>query len=181
MRTAQPVRPADSASARPRGLLGAPRSRGAIRLQLRSVLEHRDLALRAVAAACKMVTPKPRGRVWNEFQHQVLSAVGEGFNNIVLHGHPHRPGTAKGSAGNVDLRIQTGPGHIRIELRDWGRGFDPKAVNPPAIEALPESGLGLHIMQSFMTMSYRAGRPNLLTLSKTLDERPSARAGKRAV
>jgi anti-sigma regulatory factor (Ser/Thr protein kinase) len=138
-----------------------------VRLQLDGRLEHRDMALRAVAEACKLVSPEPRGRAWTEFKTQVLSAVGEGFNNLVLHGKIGR------RVGGIDLRIQTRPGHIRIELRDWGPGFDPSTVRPPMIEALPESGLGLHIMQSFMTMSYRSGRPNLLTLSKSLADRRS--------
>jgi len=49
------------------------------------------------------------------------------------------------------------------------------------IESLPESGLGLHIMQSFMAMSYRTGRPNLLTLSKRLPDRQGPRSKKREV
>src|SRR5580704_4005892 len=147
---------------------------GAVRLQLGGKLEHRDLALRAVAEACKSVTPEPRGRAWSRFQTEVLSAVGEGFNNVVLHGNVGR------RQGSIDLRIQARRGQIRIELRDWGPGFDPSMVRPPVIETLPESGLGLHIMQSFMTMSYRSGRPNLLTLSKRLVERESeARVGKK--
>jgi Histidine kinase-like ATPase domain len=144
---------------------------GTIRLQLGGRLEDRNVALRAVAEACKLVTPDPRGPAWSRFRSQVLSAVGEGFNNIVLHGKIER------KAGSVDLRIRTRRGHIQIELRDWGPGFDPKAVRPPVIEALPESGLGLHIMQSFMVMSYRSGKPNLLTLSKRLEQRQGATQG----
>jgi anti-sigma regulatory factor (Ser/Thr protein kinase) len=140
-----------------------------IRLQLAGILEHRDVALRAVSTACKLVTPRPQGRPWNEFQMQVVSAVGEAFNNVVLHGYAGR------KEGSIDLRIQTRRGLIRIELRDWGASFDPTKVPPPAFDTLPESGLGLYIMQSFMHMTYRAGRPNLLTLSKRyLAERASA-------
>jgi anti-sigma regulatory factor (Ser/Thr protein kinase) len=139
-----------------------------IRLQLLGILEHRDVALRAVSTACKLVTPRPQGRTWNEFQMQVVSAVGEAFNNIFLHGDSGR------KEGSIDLRIQTRRGHIRIELRDWGSGFDPTEVPAPAFETLPESGLGLFIMQSFMEMAYRLGRPNLLTLSKRYVERSSA-------
>jgi anti-sigma regulatory factor (Ser/Thr protein kinase) len=139
-----------------------------IRLQLLGILEHRDVALRAVSTACKLVTPRPQGRAWNEFQMQVVSAVGEAFNNIVLHGYAGR------KEGSIDLRIQTRRGHIRIELRDWGSGFDPTEVPAPAFETLPESGLGLFIMQSFTEMAYRLGRPNLLTLSKRYVERSSA-------
>ena len=117
---------------------------------------------------------------------QVVSAVGEAFNNIVLHGYanrqpservprqqvPRRP--VREQIGSIDLRIQTRRGHIRIELRDWGSGFDPTEVPPPAFDTLPESGLGLFIMRSFMEMAYRSGRPNLLTLSKRYVERSSA-------
>jgi serine/threonine-protein kinase RsbW len=99
---------------------------------------------------------------------QVVSAVGEAFNNIVLHGYAGR------KEGSIDLRIQTRRGHIRIELRDWGSGFDPTEVPKPKFDTLPESGLGLFIMQSFMEMAYRQGRPNLLTLSKRYVERSSA-------
>ncbi|HVV50908.1 MAG TPA: ATP-binding protein [Polyangia bacterium] len=139
-----------------------------IRLQLLGILEHRDVALRAVSTACKLVTPRPQGPAWNEFQMQVVSAVGEAFNNIVLHGYANR------KEGSIDLRIQTRRGYIRIELRDWGSGFDPTGVPPPAFDTLPESGLGLFIMQSFMEMAYRLGRPNLLTLSKRFVDRSSA-------
>ena len=151
-----------------------------IRLQLLGILEHRNVALRAVSMACKLVTPGPQGRAWNNFQMQVVSAVGEAFNNIVLHGYADRP--AREQPSSIDLRIQTRPGHIKIELRDWGSDFDPTRVRPPAFDTLPESGLGLFIVQSFMEMAYRPGRPNLLTLSKRYVERSSAaRKGEGAV
>src|SRR5215471_14357319 len=58
-----------------------------IRIQMLGILAHRDVALRAVSAACKLVTGRPQGPIWNEFRMQVVSAVGEAFNNIVLHGY----------------------------------------------------------------------------------------------
>lgn len=137
-----------------------------IRLQLLGILDHRDVALRAVSAACKLVTPGPHESVWQEFHAQVVSAVGEAFNNVALHGYAGR------SDGRVELRIETKHGRIRIELRDWGSSFDPNAVRAPELDTLPESGLGFFIMQSFMDLAYRpgrSGRPNLLTLSKVLD------------
>jgi anti-sigma regulatory factor (Ser/Thr protein kinase) len=142
-------------------------------LQLGGRLEDRNVALEAVAEACKLVSATPRGPAWSRFRSQVLSAVGEGFNNVVLHGKVER------KDGSIDLRIRTRRGQIRIELRDWGPGFDPKTARQPVIPALPESGMGLHIMQSFMAMSYRTGRPNLLTLSKRFEERQGAARGKK--
>ncbi len=106
---------------------------------------------------------------------QVVSAVGEAFNNIVLHGYADRQARGRRvPTSSIDLRIQPRRGHIRIELRDWGSEFDPTRVAPPAFDTLPESGLGLFIIQSFMEMAYRSGRPNLLTLSKRYIERSSA-------
>jgi serine/threonine-protein kinase RsbW len=134
-----------------------------IRLSVLGILEHRDVVLRAVSAACKLVTDQPYGPDWNDFQVQVVSAVGEAFNNLVLHGYEGR------NNGRVELVINPGRELIEIELRDWGRSFDPESVPPPALDELPESGLGLYIMQSFMQLKYRRGRPNLLILRKKLE------------
>ena len=134
-----------------------------IRLSVLGVLEHRDLVLRAVSSACKLVTGPRGGRNWQDFQAQVVSAVSEAFNNLVLHGYEGR------RDGRVDLLIRPGQERIEIEIRDWGKGFDPKSVPAPALDSLPESGLGLFIMQSFMQMDYRRGKPNLLTLNKKLE------------
>jgi serine/threonine-protein kinase RsbW len=130
------------------------------------ILEHRDIVLRAVSSACRLVTGPPHQR--QEFQVQVVSAVSEAFNNLVLHGYRGR------ADGRVDVLIRPGDGQILIEVRDWGKGFDPSTVPIPKLEELPESGMGLFIMQSFMAMKYRRGRPNLLKLSKKLEQAAAA-------
>src|SRR5438045_3407940 len=59
-----------------------------IRLRVPATLRYRDLAVRAVAAACKLVGDGRRDRA---FDDQVVSAFGESFNNVTLHaydGHP---------------------------------------------------------------------------------------------
>jgi anti-sigma regulatory factor (Ser/Thr protein kinase) len=141
-----------------------------IRLDLLSILEHRDVALRAVAIACKQVAPKPEGPAGGEFRIQVVSALGEAFNNIVLHGYSGR------RDGLIKLRIEPRAGEIRIELRDWGKSFDPKAVPLPDLSGLPESGLGLFIIHSFMEVGYSPGRPNVLILCKKLETQPDRKA-----
>ena len=115
-----------------------------------------------------LVKLPPHGADWREFQSQVVSAVSEAFNNLVLHGYEGR------RDGRVELAILAGEGEIKIELRDWGKSFDPTTVPVPELDSLPESGLGLYIMQSFMGMEYRSGRPNLLTLSKSLEPAPAS-------
>jgi serine/threonine-protein kinase RsbW len=139
-----------------------------IRIQMLGILDHRDVALRAVSAACKLVTRRPTGPVWNEFRMQVVSAVGEAFNNIVLHSY------AGQDDGVIEMEIRTRRDRITIEMRDYGHSFDPMTVPAPDFDSLPESGLGLFIMKSFMKISYRPGRPNVLTLSKTLEPNEAA-------
>jgi serine/threonine-protein kinase RsbW len=126
------------------------------------LLEHRDVALRAVSAACKLVTRRPQRPEWNEFRMHVVSAVGEAFNNIVLHGYAGK------NEGVIEMEIRTDPDRITIELRDYGESFDLDAVATPNLDLLPESGLGIFIMRAFMSIRYRPGRPNVLTLSKSL-------------
>ena len=131
-----------------------------IKIQMLGRLQHRDLVLRSVAAACKLVNVRTDA-AWNDFRTQVVTAVGEAFNNVVLHSY-------EGREGIVEIEIQTQPDHICIELRDWGESFDPEAVPLPDFDSLPESGLGIFIIKSLMDIHYTSGRPNVLTLTKRL-------------
>jgi len=132
-----------------------------IKIQMLGRLQHRDLVLRSVAAACKLVNARTDG-AWNDFRTQVVTAVGEAFNNVVLHSYEGR------DEGIVEIEIQTRPDHICIELRDWGDSFDPDSVPLPDFESLPESGFGIFIIKTLMDIHYTPGKPNVLTLSKTL-------------
>jgi serine/threonine-protein kinase RsbW len=131
-----------------------------IKIQMLGRLQHRDLVLRSVAAACKLVNVRTDS-AWNDFRTQVVTAVGEAFNNVVLHSY-------EGREGIVEIEIQTKPDHICIELRDWGESFDPDAVPLPDFDSLPESGLGIFIIKTLMDIHYTPGRPNVLTLTKRL-------------
>jgi serine/threonine-protein kinase RsbW len=126
------------------------------------LLEHRDVALRAVSAACKLIAQRPQRPELNEFRMHVVSAVGEAFNNIVLHSYAGR------NDGVIEMEIHTEPNEIMVEFRDYGESFDLDAVATPDLDQLPESGLGIFIIKAFMTIRYLPGRPNVLTLSKSL-------------
>ena len=134
-----------------------------IKMKIAGILAHRDVALRVVSAACKLVTPQPHGTLWNDFQMKVVSAVGEAFNNIVEHGYGGR------EPGPIELEVGIAAGRIDIDLRDWGIHFNPKDVPLPDLAALPEGGMGLFIIQSFMDLDYRPGDPNILRLTKSLE------------
>ncbi|HEY6558616.1 MAG TPA: ATP-binding protein [Polyangiaceae bacterium] len=118
-----------------------------------------------------------------EFDAQVVSAIGEAFNNIAIHGY--RPG----SVGDVQIEIGPLPDGIEVCIMDHGVTFDLSLAEPvrPSNEPdqLPESGMGLYIIQSFMdTVAYRAGagpeHTNVLRLTKRYSSpvsEPAATAG----
>jgi serine/threonine-protein kinase RsbW len=105
----------------------------------------------------------------------VVSAVSEAFNNVVLHAY------AGCSSGELALEIEAcqGQEHIglRIVMTDRGRPFDPPAVPVPDLGGLPEAGMGLFIIRSFMDeVVYTPGPPNVLVLMKSFSTAPSRRA-----
>jgi serine/threonine-protein kinase RsbW len=137
-----------------------------IHLRVPGTLRYRDLAVRVVGAACKLVgTPEEStGPIRNtEWDNEVVSAFGEAFNNAAIHSYDAKPGF-------VDIEVEVGPSAITIRLIDHGKSFALDEVPVPDLEALPESGLGLYIIRSFMDeVTYNAGAPNVLSMTKYLD------------
>jgi serine/threonine-protein kinase RsbW len=151
-----------------------------IRLQVPGSLEFRDLAVRVVAAACKLVSagpsaPTQRGQgdeSRSEFDNQVISAFGEAFNNAAIHSYRGRP------LGTVEIEIEIEPQRITLRICDYGVSFDPTAVEAPDLDSMPESGMGLFIMRSFMdSVFYKAGAPNVLSMTKQLHPEAGAQEG----
>lgn len=146
-----------------------------IRLSVPCSLDYRDLAMRAVAAACKLVRPRratdPR-QADAEFDDHVVTSFGEAFTNVVLHGGA--------GAGEVVVEIEPRPDRLTVRLLDHGTPFDLSAVPEPDLERLPESGMGLFIVKSWMDdVTYRPGEPaapgrpaeaNVLSMTKRLGE-----------
>jgi serine/threonine-protein kinase RsbW len=100
-----------------------------------------------------------------QFVDEVMSAVGEAFNNIAIHAYRDTTG------GDVELEMAADEHAITIRMSDTGRTFDPATVPDPDLSALPERSLGLYIIRSFMDdVRYVAGsgpgRPNVLMLRK---------------
>jgi anti-sigma regulatory factor (Ser/Thr protein kinase) len=91
----------------------------------------------------------------------VVSAFGEAFNNVAIHGFRGQP------PGSVDIEISWTEEQIVIQMSDSGRSFDPDAVPELALDDLPEGGMGIFIMRSFMDeIEYEAGPPNVLRMVK---------------
>jgi serine/threonine-protein kinase RsbW len=140
-------------------------------------LKYRDLAVRTVAAVCKLAYEE-RGpgsrRPGANFDEEVVSAFGEAFNNIAIHGYRNRP------AGDVEIEMQLSLDRLTVRLIDYGNSFDPGTVPEPDLDLLPENGLGIFIIRSFMdAVAYTPGQPNVLSMTKYLTGEESLGSGAR--
>ncbi|MEP7121670.1 MAG: ATP-binding protein [Byssovorax sp.] len=130
-----------------------------ILLRVPGTLEYRNLALRAVSEACRIAQHDE----WEgaSLEAQTVSALGEAFNNIAIHSYAGRP------PGDVTVEISWTRDEIVMQITDEGLSFDPELVELPDLDALPEGGMGLFIIRSFMDeVDYQAGPPNVLRLVK---------------
>ncbi|MDB4969828.1 MAG: anti-sigma factor [Myxococcales bacterium] len=139
-----------------------------IHLRVPGTLRYRDLAVRVVGAACKLVGTSDEAtgpvRINSKWDNEVISAFGEAFNNAAIHSY------RGGMPGDVEIEVDVGANHITIRLLDFGNSFDLALIPAPDLDALPESGLGLFIIRSFMDdVKYLAGSPNVLSMTKYLD------------
>ncbi|HYU16847.1 MAG TPA: ATP-binding protein [Candidatus Acidoferrum sp.] len=148
-----------------------------IRLTLPADLRFRDVAVRAVAEACRLVSPSryahgshPRVHspsstqtidLSDRFAAEVVSAVSEIFNNIAIHGYG-----GEGS-GDVTLEMTIRGDRLVIVISDQGSAFDPSRVPLPELESLPEGGMGIHIAKACLDeLNYTPGPPNVWRLTK---------------
>jgi serine/threonine-protein kinase RsbW len=132
---------------------------GVIGLRVPGSLAYRHLAIRFVATACKIALDADTDA--NDFEPEVISAFGEAFNNVAVHGFRDVP------AEPVQIEIDWDDEKLVITMIDTGRTFDPASVAPPELDDLPESGMGLFIMTSCMdVVDYQPGPPNVLRLVK---------------
>lgn len=146
-----------------------------VRLTIPALHSFRDLVLSAVSAAIDAAGGDPSADVRDE----IVSALNEAFNNVVLHAYRGVRG------GTIEVHVDARPSGVEIRMLDRGRSFEPLSV--PAfvaprldiegpddlgevdLDRLPESGMGLFIMRSFMDdVAYRSGPPNILYLRKAL-------------
>ena len=133
-------------------------------------IAYRHVILRAAAAVCKLAITRVCGRraPADGFSNQVVSAVGEAFNNIALHSYRDRPSDV------VRLRMTIEDRVLHLIMEDYGVSFDPLTACVPDLAALPESGMGIFIIRSLMDeVTYQPGRPNVLSLSKRICEGPA--------
>jgi serine/threonine-protein kinase RsbW len=134
------------------------------RFALPGRLEYRDAAKAFVAFICDQLI-RDRG-FEPDLGHRVISAFVEAFNNAVLHGQS-RPGEPT----PVEVELAVGDETLTVSVSDEGDGFQPELVPAPDLESLPEGGMGLFIMRSFMDdVQYRRSPQgkNVLVMQKAL-------------
>lgn len=140
-----------------------------IYLQVPMDLKFRYLALGVVAAVCR------RLRQPTEITDAVASAVGEAFNNAVIHAD------VSSREREVEIEVEVRDGMLEVRVADYGAGFSldevaSPSLDPQSIESLPERGMGLFIIQGLMTrVDYVLGRPNVLRMSRALVPSRSAK------
>jgi serine/threonine-protein kinase RsbW len=152
-------------------------NQGVIRLSLPADLRYRDVAVRAVAEACRLVSrsryahgSSPRVHaatttqtldLSDRFAAEVVSAVSEIFNNIAIHGY------GGDGSGDVTLEMRIRGDRLVIVISDLGSAFDPSQVPLPELDSLPEGGMGIHIARACMDeLDYTPGPPNVWRLTK---------------
>lgn len=119
-----------------------------------------------MASSCKLVGASSlQDTGHDDFAAEVVSAFSEAFNNIAIHGY------ADTEPGDISIEIETSAEAITIRIADTGRTFERVSAFAPRPERLPESGMGLFIIQSFMdSVVYEPGqpptKPNVLCLHK---------------
>jgi len=122
----------------------------------------RGLVSRIVAGVCTMACPIHS--TCEDFRSEVVSAVGEAFNNAVLHAYEH-------TRGNVCLTLSFDSVRLVVELVETGAAYDPSAVPELLGNEPQESGMGLFIIRSFVDeLRYTPGPPNRLRMVKRLPQ-----------
>jgi serine/threonine-protein kinase RsbW len=125
-------------------------------LRFAAQLEYRPLAIDLVSALIAQVPTADR-----DFRNDLVTAFGEAFNNIVIHGYKGR------TDGVVDLEADIAPDHIILRICDTGREVEFTEVEPPDFDSLPEGGLGVFMIHALVDeVVYRGGSPNVLLLKK---------------
>jgi anti-sigma regulatory factor (Ser/Thr protein kinase) len=146
-----------------------------IRLSVPGTLRYREIAVRVVAEAARLVSVSaqrdPKDPLSHDVRHPfdtaVVSAFMEIFNNVAIHAYRRKGG------GMIEIVITPSECDLVIEVRDTGHPFDIDGVAPlpPELdeETLPEGGMGIHIAKTMLDeMTYEPGPPNRWRLCKRL-------------
>lgn len=137
------------------GASGAPRVTH-VALKFPASLDYRPVAIDLVSALVQQVELADR-----DFRNEIVTAFGEAFNNIVIHGYRGRPD------GMIEVEAEMIADRMTLRLIDTGQPVAFDLVKAPDLDSMPESGMGVFMIHSLVDdVLYSGGPPNVLSLSK---------------
>jgi anti-sigma regulatory factor (Ser/Thr protein kinase) len=124
--------------------------------RLKASLDQRPLAIDLVSTLVGHVRSADR-----TFRHEIVTAFGEAFNNIVIHGYRDR------TDGTLEVEAELRDDAMTLRLLDTGNAVDFAGVQAPDLESMPEGGMGVFMIHALVDeVVYRGGDPNVLSLTK---------------
>ncbi|MBX3259251.1 MAG: ATP-binding protein [Labilithrix sp.] len=133
--------------------------------QVEASLHQRPLAIELLSTVIGHVYATDR-----MFRHEMITAFGEAFNNIVIHGYRDKPD------GVLDVEAELTAHEMTVRLIDNGRAVDFGGLEPPDLGSMPERGMGVYMIHALVDeVAYSGGTPNVLSLVKRTNTRPDPR------
>lgn len=124
--------------------------------RLRATLDCRPIAIDLVSTVAKHVGDAT-------FRHEIVTAFGEAFNNVVIHGYRDR------ADGFLEVEAELHGDQLTLRLLDTGNPADFESMSPPDLDSMPESGMGLFMIHALVDeVVYERGAPNVLSLTKRI-------------
>lgn len=139
-----------------------------VHLRVPSTLRCRALVVAAMRVGCDEAAARLGRPIPLPFVDALVTAVGEAFNNIVIHGYSYEPD----GEVEIDMTLDDERDGVSVFLRDAGRSFDPEAVPEVDLGALPENGMGWFLIRRLVdVVRYRSGEPDGLSNELVLEKR----------
>jgi anti-sigma B factor antagonist len=115
---------------------------------------------------------------------ELLLAIGELCANSIEHAYEGRGGQS------IEVSVRGYDDRVEIEVEDWGKAFDPARYVEPDLDALPEHGMGIHLVRriaDLLAVDVQRERGTRWTVTKyrpagapargPIDDRAPARSG----
>jgi serine/threonine-protein kinase RsbW len=102
-----------------------------------------------------------------QFGYELVTAFGEAFNNVVIHGYSGRKDCT------LDVEAEFDQEQITVRLIDSGTPVDFSLVPRPDLDSIPEGGMGVFMIHALVDeVEYRGGDVNVLSLTKRTSSEP---------